>query len=165
MSNLKESYVAKDGHSFNSIHSPALFNEVVYKNPLNEIYINVVFFLRVIHRYDFMCRRFGTLSVPSDVTECSETTSPHEIQTPGNHPKRIQHSKQGRVGNRKYVNVILHLEFKNSPTCFDSLCVRENVSYMFSLMMTLTESKRVVDLPLNFKCKLTLKYYTFLWFL
>jgi len=70
-----------------------------------------------------MCRRFGTL--PSDGTVCSET-SVHEIQTPGNHPKRIQRSKHGRVGNREYVNVILHLEFKNSPTCFDSVCHGEH---------------------------------------
>jgi len=31
--------------------------------------------------------------------------------------------------------------------------------------MTLTESKHVVDFVLNFKCKLTLTYCAFRWFL
>jgi hypothetical protein len=70
--------------------------------------------------------------------------------------QKIQHSKQREVGNREYVNVILPLKFKDSPTFFHSLCVRENISYMFSQMMTLTESKHVVDFVLNFKCKFTL---------
>jgi len=60
------------------------------------------FFLAIPRRLNFMCRRFGTLSVPSAQvvtpkmeTECSETSA-HKIQTPGNHAKeRKQLSKHG----------------------------------------------------------------------
>ena len=36
--------------------------------------------------------------------------------------QKIQYSKQGKVGNREYVNVILHLKFKNSPNVL-TVCV------------------------------------------
>jgi hypothetical protein len=62
----------------------------------------------------------NTLSVPSDGTECFDTSA-HEIQTTGNHPKN-KHSKQDEVGNRECVNVILLLTFKNSPNVL-TLCV------------------------------------------
>jgi hypothetical protein len=54
--------------------------------------LNAVFFLLDDSpASEFVCRRFGTLSVPAyttyeDGTECSETLA-HKIQTPGDHPE------------------------------------------------------------------------------
>jgi len=54
-----------------------------------------VFFWVIPRRLNFICRRFGTLSVLStrtylpmkmEQTECSETSA-YKIQTPGNHPE------------------------------------------------------------------------------
>ena len=61
------------------------------------------FFWEIPRRLNFICRRFGTLSLPSsyltayeDGTECSETTA-YKIQTPGNYPEEnIQHLEHGK---------------------------------------------------------------------
>jgi len=47
-------------------------------------------------RVNFMCRRFETICLWMEQTECSETSA-YEIQTPGNYPEEsIQYSEHGK---------------------------------------------------------------------
>jgi len=85
---------------------------------------------------NYICRRFGTLSVPSsylsayeDGTGCSETSA-YKIQTPGNYPEEsIQHSEQGECLKSR-IQIICVFNHKWRTLNVTSACTEQESNYL-----------------------------------